>query len=96
MLGNLLYNFLTEVYQFVMGVEVADTFVDFETRGEAGKVVLRAQSIGEKIVKTALYLGYVCFMITITGGLYLLWIGFKLIRFSKRHNRKNKNYGKRG
>ena len=96
MLGTLLHNFLMKVYRFVMGVEVADTFVDFETRGEVGKVVLRAQSIGEKIVKIALYLGYVCFMITITGGLYLLWIGFKLIRFSKRHNRKNKNSRKRG
>lgn len=96
MLGTLLYNFLMSVYRFVMGVEAADVFVDFEKRGKAGKTVLRAQSIGEKIVSVACYLGYVFFMITITGGLYLIWIGFKLIRFIMRRKRKDKKLRKRG
>ena len=95
MLRTLLYNFLMSVYRFVMGVEVADIFVDFEKREKAGKAVLRVQSIGEKIVSVALYLGYVFFMITITGGLYLIWIGFKLIRFIMRRKRKDKKLGKR-
>ena len=96
MLRTLLYNFLMSVYRFVMGVEVADVFVDFEKRGKAGKAILRVQSIGEKIVSVALYLGYVFFMITITGGLYLIWIGFKLIRFVMCRKRKDKKLKKRG
>lgn len=96
MLRTLLYNFLMSVYRFVMGVEVTDVFVDFEKRGKAGKAILRVQSIGEKIVSVALYLGYVFFMITITGGLYLIWIGFKLIRFIMRRKRKDKKLRKRG
>ena len=96
MLRTLLYNFLMGVYRFVVGVEVADIFVDFEERGKAGKKVLRVQSIGEKIVSVACYLGYVFFMITITGGLYLIWIGFKLIRFIMRRKRKDKKLKKRG
>lgn len=96
MLRTLLYNFLMGVYRFVMGVEVADVFVDFEKRGKAGKAVLRVQNIGEKIVSVALYLGYVFFMITITGGLYLIWIGFKLIRFIMCRKHKDKKLRKRG
>ena len=95
MLRTLLYNFLMSVYRFVMGVEVADVFVDFDKRGKVGKTVLRVQSIGEKIVSVACYLGYVFFMITITGGLYLIWIGFKLIRFIMRRKRKDEKLGKR-
>ncbi len=96
MLRTLLYNFLMGVYRFVMGVEVADVFVDFEKRGKAGKTVLRVQSIGEKIISIAYRLGCVFFMITITGGLYLFWIGFKLIRFNMRRKRKDKKLRKRG
>ena len=84
MLRTLLYNLLMGIYKFVVGVEVVDTVVELEDKGKVGKAVLKVQSFGERILEIALKLAYISFMITITGGLYLFWLGFKLMRKNKR------------
>jgi hypothetical protein len=71
---------------FVIGIFVADDLFDIEQRG-SGRVLVKIAKGIEKILNVLWKIAWISFMISMTGGLYLIWIGFKLIR-KTRKNRK--------
>ena len=88
MLRELLYEMLTKATNFVRLSVFMEGFFDMERN-----------LFGRLIVKTSNLVGWILtqlILISLTGGLYLIWIGFKLIfrsmrrKHDKKQTRKNK------
>ena len=89
MLRELLYEMLMKATNFVRLSVFMEGFFDMERN-----------LFGRLIVKTSNLVGWILtqlILISITGGLYLIWIGFKLIFRSMRrkHNKKQTRKNKR-
>jgi small neutral amino acid transporter SnatA (MarC family) len=87
MLKELLYEMLMKATNFVIGVFVADDLFDIEQR-RSGRVLVKIAKGIEKILNVLWKIAWISFMISMTGGLYLIWIGFKLMR---KHNKRKHN-----
>ena len=86
MLRELLYEMLMKATNFVRLSVFMEGFFDMERN-----------LFGRLIVKTSNLVGWILtqlILISLTGGLYLIWIGFKLI-FRKKKSKHNKKQTKR-
>lgn len=89
MLRELLYEMLMKATNFVRLSVFMEGFFDMERN-----------LFGRLIVKTSNLVGWILtqlILISLTGGLYLIWIGFKLIFRSMRrkHNKKQTRKNRR-
>ena len=82
MLRELLYEMLNSMTNLFKGIWILDDLFDIE-RNWFGRLIMKVWNL---IGWTLFHL----FMISLTGGLYLIWIGFKLIfrRMRRKHNKK--------
>ena len=89
MLRELLDELLMGMTNFVRGIWIFDFLFDLE-RNWFGRLLMKAGNLVGWIL-------FHLFMISLTGGLYLIWIGFKLIFRSMRrkHNKKQTRKNKR-
>ena len=89
MLRELLYEMLMKATNFVRLSVFMEGFFDME-RNLFGRLLVKASNLVGWILAQL-------FLISITGGLYLIWIGFKLIFRSMRpkHNKKQTRKNKR-
>lgn len=89
MLRELLYEMLMSMTNFVRGTFFLESLFDIE-RNIFGRLLVKASNLVGWILAQL-------FLISITGGLYLVWIGFKLIFRSMRrkHNKKQTRKNKR-
>ena len=89
MLRELLYEMLMKATNFVRLSVFMEGFFDIER-----------SLFGRLIVKTSNLVGWILtqlILISLTGGLYLIWIGFKLMfrRKKSKHNKKQTRENKR-
>ena len=88
MLGDLIYEILMSMTNFVRGTVFLGSLIDLE-RSIFGRLLM-------KVCYVVAWILAQLFLISITGGLYLIWIGFKLIfrrkksKQDKKQTRKNK------
>lgn len=89
MLRELLYEMLMSMTNFVRGTFFLESLFDIE-RNIFGRTLIGLGNILNKILTVCFWIGWHLFMISITGGLWLIWIGFKLMRKSnkRKHNKK--------
>ena len=89
MLRELLYEMLNSMTNLFKGIWILDDLFDIE-RNWFGRLIMKVWNL---IGWTLFHL----FMISLTGGLYLIWIGFKLIfrRMRRKHNKKQTRKNKR-
>ena len=82
MLRELLYEMLNSMTNLFKGIWILDDLFDIE-RNWFGRLIMKVWNLIGWIL-------FHLFMISLTGGLYLVWIGFKLIFRSMRrkHNKK--------
>lgn len=95
MLRELLYGLLERGIYLLKGMWIFDELCNYNISENKllGPIVRGI----ENVVEVLLWAAYYVFMISITGGLYLIWIGFKLIFRSMRpkHNKKQTRKNKR-
>ena len=95
MLRELLYGLLERGIYLLKGMWIFDELCNYNISENKllGPIVRGI----ENVVEVLLWAAYYVFMISITGGLYLVWIGFKLIFRSMRrkHNKKQTRKNKR-
>lgn len=88
MLRELLYGLLERGIYLLKGMWIFDELCNYNISENKllGPIVRGI----ENVVGVLFWAAYYVFMISITGGLYLIWIGFKLIFRSMRrkHNKK--------
>ena len=89
MLRELLYEMLMKATNFVRLSVFMEGFFDME-RNLFGRLIVKASNLVGWILTQLI-------LISLTGGLYLIWIGFKLIFRSMRpkHNKKQTRKNKR-
>lgn len=89
MLRELLYEMLMKATNFVRLSVFMEGFFDME-RNLFGRLIVKASNLVGWILTQLI-------LISLTGGLYLIWIGFKLIFRSMRrkHNKKQTRRNKR-
>ena len=89
MLRELLYEMLMKATNFVRLSVFMEGFFDME-RNLFGRLMVKASNLVGWILTQLI-------LISLTGGLYLIWIGFKLIFRSMRpkHNKKQTRRNKR-
>lgn len=89
MLRELLYEMLMKATNFVRLSVFMEGFFDME-RNLFGRLIVKASNLVGWILTQLI-------LISLTGGLYLIWIGFKLIFRSMRpkHNKKQTIKNKR-
>lgn len=89
MLRELLYEILMKATNFVRLSVFMEGFFDME-RNLFGRLIVKASNLVGWILTQLI-------LISLTGGLYLIWIGFKLIFRSMRrkHNKKQTRKNKR-
>ncbi len=89
MLRELLYDILMKMTNLLKGIWILEECIDMK-RNIFGRALLMLGNVINKILTVCFWLGWYSFMISMTGGLYLVWIGFKLIRKSnkRKHNKK--------
>ena len=95
MLRELLYELLERGIYLVKGVWIFDELCNYNiSKNKLLGPIIRGI---EKVVGVLLWASYYVFMISITGGLYLIWIGFKLIfrRMKSKHNKKQTRKNRR-
>ena len=93
MLKELLYEMLMKATNLLKGIWILEGLFEIE-KNIFGRALIALGNVLEKILTVCFWLGWHSFMISITGGLWLIWIGFKLMR--KRNKRKhNKKQTKR-
>ena len=86
MLRELLYEMLMKATNFVRLSVFMEGFFDME-RNLFGRLIVKASNLVGWILTQLI-------LISLTGGLYLIWIGFKLI-FRKKKSKHNKKQTKR-
>lgn len=82
MLRELLYEMLMKATNFVRLSVFMEGFFDME-RNLFGRLIVKASNLVGWILTQLI-------LISLTGGLYLIWIGFKLIFRSKKSKRNKK------
>ena len=82
MLRELLYEMLMKATNFVRLSVFMEGFFDME-RNLFGRLIVKASNLVGWILTQLI-------LISLTGGLYLIWIGFKLIFRSMRRKHNNK------
>jgi len=89
MLRELLYEMLMSMTNFVRGTFFLESLFDIE-RNLFGRLIVKASNLVGWILTQLI-------LISLTGGLYLIWIGFKLIfrRKKSKHNKKQTRKNKR-
>lgn len=89
MLRELLYEMLMKATNFVRLSVFMEGFFDME-RNLFGRLIVKASNLVGWILTQLI-------LISLTGGLYLIWIGFKLIfrRMRRKHNKKQTRKNKR-
>ena len=89
MLRELLYEILNGMTNLFKGIWILDDLFDIE-RNWFGRLIMKGWNLIGWIL-------FHLFMIGLTGGLWLIWIGFKLIFRSMRrkHNKKQTRKNKR-
>ena len=89
MLRELIYEMLMKATNFVRLSVFMEGFFDME-RNLFGRLIVKASNLVGWILTQLI-------LISLTGGLYLIWIGFKLIFRSMRpkHNKKQTRKNKR-
>lgn len=89
MLRELLYEMLMKATNFVRLSVFMEGFFDME-RNLFGRLIVKASNLVGWILTQLI-------LISLTGGLYLIWIGFKLIFRSMRrkHNKKQTRKNRR-
>jgi hypothetical protein len=89
MLRELLYEILMKATNFVRLSVFMEGFFDME-RNLFGRLIVKASNLVGWILTQLI-------LISLTGGLYLIWIGFKLIfrRKKSKHNKKQTRRNKR-
>ena len=81
MLRELLYEMLMKATNFVRLSVFMEGFFDME-RNLFGRLIVKASNLVGWILTQLI-------LISLTGGLYLIWIGFKLI-FRRKKSKRNK------
>ena len=81
MLRELLYEMLMKATNFVRLSVFMEGFFDME-RNLFGRLIVKASNLVGWILTQLI-------LISLTGGLYLIWIGFKLI-FKRKKSKRNK------
>lgn len=89
MLKELLYGILMKATNLLKGIWILEGLFDIE-KNIFGRALIGLGKVLEKILTVCFWLGWHSFMISITGGLWLIWIGFKLMRKNnkRKHNKK--------
>ena len=89
MLRELLYEMLMKATNFVRLSVFMEGFFDLE-RNLFGRLIVKASNLVGWILTQLI-------LISLTGGLYLIWIGFKLIfrRKKSKHNKKQTRKNRR-
>ena len=87
MLKELLYEILNSMTNLFKGIWILDDLFDIE-RYWFGRLIMKVWNL---IGWTLFHL----FMISLTGGLWLIWLGFKLIFRSMRHKHNKKQTKRR-
>jgi len=89
MLRELIYEMLMKATNFVRLSVFMEGFFDME-RNLFGRLIVKASNLVGWILTQLI-------LISLTGGLYLIWIGFKLIfrRMRRKHNKKQTRKNKR-
>ena len=89
MLRELLYEMLMKATNFVRLSVFMEGFFDME-RNLFGRLIVKASNLVGWILTQLI-------LISLTGGLYLIWIGFKLIfrGMRRKHNKKQSRKNKR-
>lgn len=89
MLRELLYEMLMKATNFVRLSVFMEGFFDME-RNLFGRLIVKASNLVGWILTQLI-------LISLTGGLYLIWIGFKLIfrSMKRKHNKKQTRKNRR-
>ena len=89
MLRELLYEILMKATNLARGIWILEDLFNME-KSIFGRALIGLGNILNKILTVCFWIGWHLFMISITGGLWLIWIGFKLMRKSnkRKHNKK--------
>jgi hypothetical protein len=89
MLRELIYEMLMKATNFVRLSVFMEGFFDMD-RNLFGRLIVKASNLVGWILTQLI-------LISLTGGLYLIWIGFKLIfrRKKSKHNKKQTRRNKR-
>jgi len=89
MLRELLYEMLMKATNLARGIWILEDLFNME-KNIFGRTLIGLGNILNKILTVCFWIGWHLFMISITGGLWLIWIGFKLMRKSnkRKHNKK--------
>ena len=87
MLRELLYEMLMGMTNLLKGIWIFDDLFDLE-RNWFGRAWLALGNVLCKILTPIFWISWHLVMISITGGLWLIWIGFKLM---KKHNKRKHN-----
>lgn len=94
MLKDMLYEMLMKATRFVFGVNALEDLFNISER-KSGRVMLGISKLVEKILEACWWMATQLFLISITGGLYLVWIAFKMIFKKRRNKRKEKQTNKK-
>ena len=94
MLNEILYDILMKMTNFLKGIWILEDCIDMK-RNIFGRALLMLGNVVNKILTVCFWLGWYSVMISMTGGLYLVWIGFKLIRRNRKRRRGIQNKRKR-
>jgi hypothetical protein len=86
MLRELIYEMLMKATNFVRLSVFMEGFFDME-RNLFGRLIVKASNLVGWILTQLI-------LISLTGGLYLIWIGFKLI-FRRKKSKRNKKQTRR-
>lgn len=72
-MNETLYELLMKATKFVFGMEFLEEVVDME-KTKPRRALAKIRNIVERILRWCLYLGCEFMLISMTGGLYLIWI----------------------
>ena len=81
---DILYNILMGATKFVIGMDIVEGEFNIE-QTKVGRTMIILTDAIRKILYWCFWLGFQFMLISLTGGLYLIWIVFKLRRKAKKN-----------
>lgn len=89
MLRDLLYGILMKMTNVAQCIWFLEWLVDMR-KNIFGRALIAIGEVLNKILTACYWIGLHLVLINITGGLWLIWLGFKLMRKSikRKHNKK--------
>ena len=86
---DILYNILMAATKFVIGMDIIEGEFNIE-QTKVGRAMIVLSDVIGKILYWCFWLGFQFMLISLTGGLYLIWIVFKLRRKAKKNRNQQK------